>query len=70
MHETHPRLGFLSNTLKEHTSEHLAVFEKGYVEYAKGKVVKNGEEVNLGTEAISNSGINLSSSCNCISEGY
>lgn len=41
-------------------SEYLAIFEKGYVESGKGKIVKNGEEVNLSAEAVSKSGINIS----------
>jgi len=40
-------------------AEYLAVFENGYVELSKGKVYKNGEEINLSEAATKASGINL-----------
>lgn len=40
-------------------AEYLAVFENGYVEYRGGKIVKNGEEINLKESDSKASGINL-----------
>ncbi len=42
-------------------AEYLAVFEKGYVESRLGKIIKNGEEVNVTAGSVSeDTGINLS----------
>lgn len=41
-------------------AEYLAVFENGYIRYQGGKLVKNGEEVNLSDNTVqTNAGINL-----------